>query len=202
MAQDAVSICNLALNRINATQVITSLDGSTDESLACRRAYEHSLRKLLEERPWPFAQRFVQLMELSDVEPIGWEYYYVLPPDCLLVRGIFVGVPLEKEYRSERAEYAIGFEGNRKVLKSNIHNPVIAYTALHEIPEIYPPSFVDALIWLVASELAMSLATKSNYEEKCRVRYEGALSKATALALSEPEIGADPESQTITTRHQ
>lgn len=201
-AYDAAGICNIALSRIGITAKIETLTENTDEGRACNVLYPHLLRTLLESYDWPWARKRISLALLAAAtEKDEWAFTYGLPTDCLLVRGILTGDErYEKQLPSQREEYEIGNELATKVLYTNQEDAEIVYTFLHEVPELYPGYFADALAWALAADLAMSLAIEQRFEVGARKRADDALAKAKALAAHEPELGEEPESTIITVR--
>ena len=84
MAISAVQICNLALSRIRA-DTIGSL---TEQSPAAEKSalfYPQARDVILTAFDWAFC-RGQRVLSLNAFEPLGWEYAFDYPNDCLSLR--------------------------------------------------------------------------------------------------------------------
>src|SRR5690606_7797987 len=82
MANNAVSICNMALGELGIN-AITSLDQATADARLCNRFYEQTRDEVLRAHPWNFAIKRVNLSAISTAPVFGWLYQYQLPSDYL-----------------------------------------------------------------------------------------------------------------------
>lgn len=189
----AVSICNLALLRIGVKSFIEDLEDDSTEAEACKAAYELLRDAALAAAPWPFATRRRALGQLAGVTRTGWSYVYTVPDDYL--RALFL-VPATG--RNPRADERTPFEleandaGDGLVLLTDDSAAELAYTARITAVERYSPQFVDALAWLLASELVLGLAVKPELGPASFKRYQLALSTAAATAANERQQDPAP----------
>ena len=81
---DAVSICNLALQR-NGAKAISALSEDTTAGRACNRVYEQARDSELRAHPWSFARQRVKVAADSTDPAFGYAKRYAIPPDCLRI---------------------------------------------------------------------------------------------------------------------
>lgn len=201
MAASVVEICNIALARIGVNSFISSLEEPSAEAAACLVLYPHVRDVVLGAGAWPWALRRATVASLaSTTERTGWSHAHVLPNDCLYVvqlvprvsvPGLPVRIPWAVEYDQD-----LGV----RVLLTNDPTPEVQFVSRVTLVSAYPPLFVDALAWGLASELCVTLAMKEDVERRARQRYELALSRALAAAYNEQQRDSEGESELITVR--
>jgi len=81
---DAVSICNLALQRVGAKSISALTEDST-AGRACNRVYTQARDSELRAHPWSFARSRVQVAADSTDPAFGYAKRYAIPPDCLRI---------------------------------------------------------------------------------------------------------------------
>ena len=81
---DAVSICNLALQKLGAKS-ITALTEDTTAGRECNRVYEHARDSELRAHPWNFARTRTSIAASSTDPVFGYAKQYQLPSDCLRI---------------------------------------------------------------------------------------------------------------------
>jgi len=81
---DAVSICNLALQRLG-TKTISSLSEDTTAGRACNRIYTHARDSELRAHPWSFARTRVKIAADSTDPVFGYNKRYAIPSNSLRV---------------------------------------------------------------------------------------------------------------------
>lgn len=81
---DAVSICNLALQRVGA-KAISALTEDTTAGRACNRVYTQARDSELRSHPWSFARVRLQVAADSTDPVFGAAKRYALPVDCLRI---------------------------------------------------------------------------------------------------------------------
>ncbi len=79
-------VCNLALDRIGYRRSIANIYSGTAEARIALRAYAQTRDDVLKGQDWDFAERLVALVPFAGATPIGWQYAYAWPTDCLKVR--------------------------------------------------------------------------------------------------------------------
>jgi hypothetical protein len=164
MAVTSLSICNKALIKVGV-EPITSLALDTKAARICNEVYQNLFEEVLQEHPWKFATRRVEIAELDDEPLFGYEHQYQLPTDCLQVLH-------DPEY--DHLEYKI--EG-RKLLTDETTFQIKYTTNDVEEAEI-PPLFSDALAARIGSEIAFALTQNATLKGTLMQEYLRALSKA------------------------
>ena len=184
-----IDICNIALSRLGDEANISNIDPPEggDHAEQCARWYPLSRDKALAAFPWTFATRTVALAPLA-TKPIGHDYAFKIPNGCLKVIDAFdptlVSVPKYDRSVYDYAQKASDFEwsielvdGTRCVV-TDAETVAIRYVMQQTDTTMYPPSFTDALCWLLASDLAGPChtgATGIQLAEKCYQAYQTAL---------------------------
>lgn len=204
-----VAIWNRALAKIGETgDRVSSEDDETPQAEACALAYDDCLVQLLELRPWPFAMRQSTLAQPSGVEREGWECVYALPTDCVTPLALLA----EDERiglfgKDAKHPFAVmdNDDGDGALLCTDLDNgdddfEVLEYVGLHEHVVSMPRTFVDALVWLLAAELADSLKKDSQDADRCLGRFEYALALATVAAFAGQQQDPEPSTPSIAAR--
>lgn len=136
-----IEVCNSALLNIASAYNINSFDDQDAPSRSCRQFYPQARRMFLgyTEHDFSFATARQTLVAIN-----GETNWYQLPSDMVRVVSID---------GDERREYYI--EGD--LIYTEIVNPVIIYIKDDASLKIYPPDAVQAVIFYLASQLAVSL---------------------------------------------
>ena len=147
-----VSICNMALNHMGIGRVISKLTDATEEARACKRFYEHARDELLQEYPWNWAASVSELAETTEKSAFG-EHVYAVPTNALRIRNVFS--PSAPQVRPNwHIRRSLG--GGRIVI-TDITPAWAEYTVRVTDPTEFPPTWADALSWLLAAKLTLSL---------------------------------------------
>lgn len=150
-----VEICNMALARLGDEATVASIKPPEGSAQAghCAAFYPLARNTLLESHAWSFATERVHLAQLWN-NP-GWtEYRYSIPSTSLRVLGVFPSSddlrywPYEKAFEVERSG-----DGS-VVISTNVESAWARVIMAVPDPMKFPPQFVDALAWLLASYLA------------------------------------------------
>lgn len=149
MTDTAIDICNRALARIGEAS-ISALDEDTNAAIACSKEYEPTVREALTTPggvpfQWRFAMKQLGLSLLEDAPAARWSYAWQVPPDCLVVRGAFVG---DGPIMFDRYEDMIYCDHNTGV--------VLEYTRRPDEDQ-WPPYFTPGVVRDLATRLALSL---------------------------------------------
>lgn len=198
MGLSEASICNLALSRIGQKEFIASLADPSTSGQLCAVAYPASRDTLLGRFNWPFATKHAVLAQLMPAPNTpfvaarsGWTYCFALPTDFVQAQYIFSGVrpgaslgtasvvaeavvstwvPPPIVGLGAKIPFAIegADDGSGELLFCDFQTPELIYTSHFTSPPAFPPLFVDALVWLLASELALGLPVKSEKWKLCR----------------------------------
>lgn len=132
-------------------QPITSFADGTSASIACANIYEDTVRDHLSRYRWRFAMGMKQLDRLADAPPAKWDAAYQLPADCLTPTTVMVnGNPIAFD-RFEDMIFCNATSADKVVLEGH-----------WRVDEsFWPPYFVSAVIYQMASHLAQTLAADS-----------------------------------------
>lgn len=164
MAISAVEICNLALSRVRA-DIIASLDELSPAAEKCAIFYPQARDTVLTGFDWSFA-RGQRVLSISTFDPLGWEYAFDYPSDCLDIRVL---LPLDESGETLSSlqidhldtlpiEYNIGLsDDNQKLIFCNYERVAALYTRAITDSRLWS-SLVDELIaWKLAIDLAIPL---------------------------------------------
>ena len=199
MAQSEADICNIALLRVGHKTLIDDLEESNQAARACKVLFTEARDSLLATAPWAFATQRADLAVVEDAERTGWEYAYALPADCITPINIYPGtrnpsadvqVPFKLEYSATSGQ----------LLLTDMEDAELLYVArVEEIP-LYPPLFVEALAWKLASDLALVLPVKPQVGLAMQQGFERALTRAAAVEFRKGLEDQPPQASYIRAR--
>lgn len=144
-------ICQQALVLIGA-QPISSFDDGTTEATACENLYENTARDELAQYRWRFATNQVQLSRLADAPSAKWDAAYQLPTTLLMPYAIYVN-DLPVDY--DRYEDMI-------FCSASTSDVVILEGTFRVAEQFWPASFVQMMVYRMASQLAHSIAAQTD----------------------------------------
>lgn len=174
----AVDIANIALARLGDDATVSSFDppeGSTQAD-HCARFYPIARDTILSwpEHAWTFATRRAKLAPVA-MPWSTWRYAYAVPSNMLRALAVLAedapddyatsypmpyspqdypgGALANMGYQPQDYTIEAGAEG-QPVLYTNQEKATLRYVARVSDPTRYPPLFVDALAFLLASHLA------------------------------------------------
>ena len=204
-----VQICNLALTRIGV-QTINSLTEASAQALDCSLFYEPARDALLRQVPWRFAHGRQALALLTETPPPEWTYVYAKPSDMLAARYIEPTGPVVPHgaiyphtcYWADRVPTGsvvtstptvptAAFELRGQKVFSHQPDAVLIYTARIEDPTLFDPSFVEALSYRLAADLAISRKDDRATRDMMLRDYQGVLAAATAADARDGTLRAD-----------
>lgn len=154
-----IDIANLALAHLGDDATVASLEPPEGSAQAehCARFYPMARDALLEMHSWRFATRRAVLAELVNPWP-QWRHAYAKPHDCLRVISVIdpnteddlqaVGVRAAKNFTVEINDDLA------EVILTNQEDAVLRYVARTTDTTKFPPLFVMALSWQLASMIA------------------------------------------------
>lgn len=150
----STDLANRALSEHIGVTKIASIDGTDDISEKCKLAYEASRKSLLTRYDWKFAEYRAALAVAAGVDVTGFEYSYTYPSDCLKARRIYN--PLSE---SDKIAFTTTTDVTKTLhyINTDQEDAVLIYTADVESVPLFPPLFQDALVFDMASKLAMSI---------------------------------------------
>ena len=167
----AIDICNLALARLGDRATVASIDPPEGSVHHCARFYPLAKETALAAHAWRFAVTRRRLPKL-DVEPVGAPgNYFAVPSDCLAVVSVTPADGWSTALDPMRFTTE-NVNGARAVL-ADADSVVCRYVSAKTQEDAFPPEFVDALAWLVASSGQKMAADSLQF-------YQAALQKAVA----------------------
>lgn len=189
-----VAIGNLALAHLGEAPIVTLLDAN-ERARSLNRIFAISRDAVLRGKDWKFAKVKAALAEISGVTIPGWTYVYGYPAKCMCVRRVFTDIESQDP---PKIEYETLYEPSlsRKVIVTNSEKAYVAYTYQIENTELFDSSFIMALSFLLASQVAKQL-TGNEDTAKLMLQLYGSLI-SDAARINDGESYAKPkESSTI-----
>lgn len=162
---DAVSICNLALSFLGDTGTVASIDPAEKSAQArlCAIYYPVAKQAMLEMHDWSFAVTERKLDPLE--EESTWKAVALLPSDCIHLIRVRDAKRRETHRPRPPRFYAftsgpipdgVLFMAQDGKIYAEAEEPVVTYVS-SETPETrFPATFVTALAYYLAVELAGS----------------------------------------------
>ena len=223
-----IEIYNRALSRIGIDQFISDPAENSKAGSLYRLWYASCVATCLRDFPWNFAARVVALAQLSgDLLP-GWAYKYAYPVDCLMARVVADSrgmrstlstfsqsdVYLDAQYGAYSnigqapVPFAIMSEAPtsttvRRVIVTDQSEAYLFYTAKIDDPNQFDASFVTALEWMIAAEIAgpfLGAPTGPQVAKSAGEQYRNAIISAKAQTLNETGRDIRPDSPAIACR--
>lgn len=151
-----VDLVNVALGLLGDRANVTSIDPPEGSAQAdhASRFWPIARDEALAAEDWTFASAYGSLSALTDTNA-RWTYAYSLPADFLVARELVYsgGAVVLFDYNSPQFEMASTDSGQR-ILFSHGELVTLRYTRRVTDPTRYPPGFVAAVQYLLASYLA------------------------------------------------
>ena len=197
-------ICNMALMRCGSSAAISSLTEKSQEANLCNAFYAQCRDYVLRDFPWGFAQRQVALSELAATAgeangfPAGWGYKYGYPTDCLMVHAIYPGTRNPRV--DQRVPYQIMSDGAATAIYTDQESAELVYTAKVTDTTLFEPMFISALVFLLASEIALPLTVNPRILEQLRAGYQQAVREAAARNMNESQSLPVPDGEILEAR--
>lgn len=212
MAYSQVGIVNLSCGKIGAKS-ISSMDDDSEQAIKAKAAWDYVRDEVLEAAEWRFAKTRVALAQSTTTPVSGWLYAYPLPSDFLrLCRGriddpsVYPNVQNAAGYPTiyaggiylsiyDRIGYPYVVETlstGRLCLFTNYDNSsanlYLVYIRRVVNVELYSPSFISALSFRLAAELALARVKGQQLFDRMMGMYEKALKQAEGITLSFDEL--------------
>ena len=164
---DAVSICNLALQRLGA-KAISSLTEDTTAGRACNRVYAQARDSELRAHPWSFARERVQIAADSTDPAFGYDKRYALPADYLriLPTNGTNGTDIQDDWQIE----------GRYILTDDASPIRLVYIKKITDENTFDQMFVELLVARIAMDIAEKV-TQSNTKKADAVEHYKAVQK-------------------------
>ena len=115
------------------------------------------IKVILESHTWSFATKFKKLARLTTSSNPSFNYEYLVPVDCFKIIEAYKPVAIDSIERINLALDSSSYEILGKSLYTNIDSILVKYKVGDISIEDIPQSFIEAVSYLSASELSMSL---------------------------------------------
>jgi hypothetical protein len=196
-------ISNIALSHLGVGKEIANLDNEkSQEAAACRRFFDEARNATLRAFAWPFATKFEALALVADppTETSEWGLSYRYPSDCACLRRIQSGI--RNETPQTRIPYKLGRDSQGELIYTDEPDAKVEYTLREEDPLRYPPDFVLAFSFLLASYIAPRVTGGDPFKLGTRAAqfYLQHITMAQANSANEAVIDRPPESEMIRAR--
>ena len=182
-----MNIGNQVLGLLGITEQIANLDSPTnDAEKQLNLWWDDCVKEILEQHDWKFARGTVALA--STTAPTSeYDYAYQLPSDCLVPRYLW---DVDAEQRITDTEYEV----SGQMICTDLEEAYLIYTKDLAVIGKYPPHFVKALRFLLASYMAPKFGDRSSKSSEMLERYEEAIARAIEIDCSQnnyPDAGDD-----------
>lgn len=156
-----VQLCNMALSHIGSEARVLSIDppDGSAEAGYCATFYDLARTELLEPGAWAFSLKRMPLAQVENPSD-AWVYAYAKPSDCLrplrvLTPDVAVTVFTQDTVPLQTTDHSSAdFEIEGDVLYCNAPDAVLLYVRDVTDSGKFPPSFISALSYLLASYIA------------------------------------------------
>jgi hypothetical protein len=172
-----VEIVNLALARLGESPIQTLDEGSAPANSA-KMLYPSEKKAVLRDYNWGFALRVKTLARLAE-EPIGFRFAYALPADCLRVVRVW----------ERSTQCLVSHDTRGKTLLTDADGELcVEYVADIEDASLFDSKFVEALVYKLASALAMPVKGSAELMANYANMYQAIVSQAATLTARESGV--------------
>src|SRR3569623_639595 len=178
----SITISNLALGELRASPIVDIAE-DTIEARECARYYPQCLKVLLERHDWSFANQRATLALLSDnPRPNEWTYAYAMPSGVAKPLSIISGGVTGGQYYHWRScpTWWADFDIEAGILYSQIEGATLEYSANDVSEAVMSALFVDALVYALASRLAVPIINSTLVKGQLINQSELAFQRAVA----------------------
>ena len=185
---NSIDICNLALASLGNTRAISSMAEQSTEAILCGRFYDMVRQSLLKLYPWGFATLTDDLTVTTETHD-RYDFVYEYPEDCLRILSVHpAGDATASDYTvfSTQGDVAM-----IRRIATDVDDARITYVYDAQDCDTFPAEFVDALALLLASRLALPLASDGRMAQAIYQQASIAIDTAKrmcALEQKEPPI--------------
>ena len=141
-----VEICNVSLNQLGATTILSLTEDSKNARL-CNQRYSQVRDAVFRSHPWNCLQKRVELAADTDAPAWGFSFAYTLPADCLRLLRI---LDYDSNYKVE----------GRKIL-SNTSSMKILYIGRITDPNEYDESLRETLSAALGADIAFAVTSNN-----------------------------------------
>lgn len=174
---DSVTICNLALMMVGIP-AITSFDDNNNNAKLCESYFPVLRDRCLRDHLWSFATVSCHLQQLKE-ESLDDRYPVVcaLPSDLIRIVGLSDDSPYRKA-------------SDRILVRST--NAKLIYIRRVLDPNLFDETFIEALQYLIASEIGLANTRDTSLINLFRQKYEMSLATARSIDSFENRFSLQP----------
>ena len=177
MSTTKTDIINAALIRLGANRV-NSIDDNNPRARIMKDLYEIIRKRVLEEHRWSFATGRSELTLSASTPDFGYNYYYVLPSDCLYVQ-------------TEASNNKYEIEGN--LLMSDEELVQIKYTIDETSVSKFSANFVKAFFLELAMEACYAITESHTLVAALRSEKDMVLPMAKSISSQQDDSDIEVE---------
>lgn len=197
----AITVCNMALDRIGISTPISDLSDTDDRSTICNRWYAISRDTVLAGFKWPFAKKRATLGLVEEFTDDGdpdleWTYSYRYPNNCVEVYRIVSGSRPE----SKGVAFELGQDDTGRLIFTDQEDAIIEGTFTYDDPGEWPDLFAQAVSAELAEKIAMPLRQDPQVKAEAAQARREAIILAQAHAMAEGYRTEQPVSKYIAAR--
>ena len=182
---DKIEIINLALARIGVSS-IERIDEPSEAARQTKAFYDHVRRTVLRKFPWGFATRRLELAMISET-PAAYKYAYRQPTDALFIRRLYKSGSTKPW---DQKHYKCVSDTSGRVIYTNEEFAEVEYTADIQDASLFDDSFIDAMSWKLAAEVAFPLTGRADLAANAVQGYNAYFTEAAGEDAAE---GNEPE---------
>jgi len=188
---DAVSICNIALQKLGAKS-ISALTEDTTEGRACNRIYTQCRDSELRAHPWSFARERVQVAADSTDPEFGYAKRYAIPTDSLriLPTNGTNGDPLQDDWQIE----------GRFILTDDTSPINLIYIKRVTDENVFDVLFIELLTARIARDIAEKVTQSNTKKDEATAHYIGMQKEARRINAFERPPQDTPEDSWVVAR--
>lgn len=207
MAVAKIDICNLAVSHLAVGLEIQDFDNEkTEAAQACRRFYDIARQKVLRDFDWPFANAVDFLAQLANpaglAQPTNeWRYWYRYPATALTIHRI-LNQATRTDTEISRVIFSVGRDSGGQVIYSDLLAAQVEYTYDEADTTRFPPDFVIALSYYLASLIGPRVAGGDQFKlaDRAYLLYEKAIVEAWANSANQEPPDFPPDAALVNIR--
>lgn len=178
-----IDVINVALRRVGTAR-INSLTDDSPEAAQAGDLYDNVVDQLLRQHAWNFATKREKLARVSEVPSFEFDYAYAVPADWIRTVSVHPddrGVG-HLQYREE-------WQDNQRVILASCEDLYLRYIARITDPNLWPADFRDAVSFIMARDMAISIASSNTLLNNL----DALARRKVAAARSADAMGSSPE---------
>jgi hypothetical protein len=174
----SVDIVNRALEEIASQSQIAALTDQTPEGIAAGDLYSQVVSYLLRQMDPEFARRAAELAVSGGALAYGWSYAFLYPGDCVRLRQIMPATIVPNDPQPVRWSVQNDAGLAATVINTNISPAVAVYTSAAVTESDWNSTFTEAVVRMLASELAMPIGGRPDFAKQKLTEAGGILESA------------------------